>query len=99
MAFNWTEISSNWMQWVFTGYYKIIGDVWFYPLVFFGIIGYVYALSNSATAAAVIISLVFSIFGITGIFSASPEYVQISWIIVIISFSAAFTALFAGRKR
>lgn len=99
MEINWETINANWMDFFLQGYMRIVGSTWFYPIVFFGFIGYVYALSNSATAAAVLISLIFGVFGITGIFSASPEFVQLSWVIVIISFSATFTALFAGRKR
>jgi len=96
---NWTNISGNWMEWFFQGYTEILTDVWFYPVLFAGIIGYIYAITHSATAAAVSIALVFGIFGVTGVFAGPSEFAFLSWAIVITAFSAAFTALFAGRKK
>ena len=95
---NWTNISANWMDFFTYAYTNILAD-WFWPMVIAGIVGYIYALSHSATAAAVVICLFFGVYGITGIFAASPEFSFLSWIIVIIAFSAAFVVLFTGRKR
>ena len=96
---NWTNVSSNWMSWFFTGYFVVIGEVWFYPLVFFGIIGYIYALSQSATAAAVAITIMFTVLGVSGIFSSIPEFTAISAGVTVTSIAAAFVAVFVGRKR
>ena len=96
---NWTNISGNWTEWILQGYTGILTDVWLYPVLFMGIIGYVYAITQSATSAAVTIALVFGIFGVTGVFAGPSEFGFLSWAIVITAFSAAFTALFVGRKR
>ncbi len=95
---NWSNISSDWMGWFTKGYVDILG-IWFYPMILAGIIGYVYALSHSVTAAAVLIALAFGVFGISGIFSGVPEFAALSWGIVVASFSAVFVAIFTGRKR
>jgi hypothetical protein len=95
---NWSNISGNWMGWFTEGYTNILG-VWFYPLVFAGIIGYVYALSHSATAAAVTICLAFGIFGVAGIFADVPQFANIMYAVILASFSGAMIAIFAGRKR
>jgi len=98
MDVSWSNISGNWSEWIMTGYTNILG-VWVWPLVFAGIIGYIYTLSHSVTAAAVVICLAFGIFGITGIFAGPSEFSFLSWIIVIMAFSGAFVALFTGRKK
>jgi len=97
---NWTNISSDWAGWIMTGYDNIFQN-WTYPLIFLGVIGYVYCVSRSATAAAASICLVFGIFGITGIFRYPDiaEFSMLSWIIVIISFAGLFTTLFISKQR
>lgn len=97
MAVNWTNISGNWSEWVTSAYTGVLGD-WFWPLVFIGIIGYIYAINKSVTSAAVAICLVFGIFGITGIFADTPEYVLLNAGIVLAAISGAFAAIFIRKK-
>jgi len=97
MPVSWENISGNWTTWVTDAYTGILGN-WFWPLVFFGVIGYVYAINKSATSAAVAICLVFGIFGVTGVFADAPDFVFINMAIVLIAVSGAFTAIFM-RKR
>lgn len=97
MAVNWTNISGNWTTWVTDAYTNILGD-WFWPIVFFGVIGYIYAVNRSVTVAAVAICIVFGVFGVTGIFADAPEFVEINVAIVLIALSGAFVAIFV-RKR
>lgn len=97
-AVNWSNIQGNWSEWITTGYTNIL-NIWVVPLIIAGIIGYIYAVSHSATAAAVSICLAFGIFGITGVFAASPEFGFLSWFIVVTSFAGGFVAIFTGRKR
>jgi hypothetical protein len=97
---NFSNITNSWSEYALTGYTNIFG-VWVYPLLFLGIVGYVYCISRSAITAAVAICLVFGVFGITGVFSypAIAEYSMLSWVIVILSFAGLFTALFVRSRR
>ena len=97
---NWTNISSDWIGWTMSGYDAIFGH-WTYPLIFLGIIGYVYSINRSAMSAAAAICLVFGIYGALAIFRYPDiaEFSMLGWIIVIISFAALFTTLFTMRQR
>jgi len=99
LAVNWTNISSNWIDWALTGYRNIFGD-WVYPIMFLGIIGYVYAVNRSALSAAAAICIIFVVFGATGIFTAENMYFALeAWIIVIVAFAALFVTLIIDKKR
>jgi len=100
MEINWSNISSNWSEFAISGYDSIFGN-WFYPLVFLGIAGYIYCINKSAISTAALICIVFAVFGVTGIFRYPDiaEYSLLSWIVVIVSFSALFTTLFIRRYR
>ena len=96
---NWTNISGNWMDFFMSGYTGIFEN-FTYPLIFLGIIGYVYCITHSAMGAAATICLTFGIYGVTGVFAtgSSAEFSILSWLITLISFSALFVTLFV-RKR
>lgn len=96
--FNWSNITGDWMSWITTGYTNVLGS-WFWPLVFVGIVGYVYAVHKSAIAAAAAILLAFGIFGITGIFAGVAQFSYLFQTITVISFSALFVTLFTMRKK
>ena len=100
MEVNWTNISANWGDFALSGYEYVFGN-FVYPLIFMGIIGYVYAINKSAISAAAAICIAFTIFGITGIFSfpETTQFVTLSWIIVILSFAGLFTLLFTKKGR
>lgn len=98
-AVNWTTISNNWVDFAMSGYTNIFEN-FTYPLVFLGIIGYIYAVNRSAISAAAGICIIFAVYGGTAIFNY-PENVYFSylgWFIVIFSLSGMFTLLFV-RKR
>ena len=96
---NWTIISSNWADFIMTGYDAIFQH-WTYPLIFLGIIGYVYCVNRSAISAAAAICIIFGVYGTTAIFSY-PDVAGFSllgWLITIVSFSGLITLMFV-RKR
>jgi len=97
---NWSNISGNWAEWMMSGYDQIFGH-WTYPLIFLGIIGYVYCINRSAISAAAAICITFTVFGATAIFRYpdTPEFSLLGWIIVIVSFAGLFTLLFTMRQR
>jgi len=97
---NWSNISSNWAEFALTGYDSIFQN-WTYPLIFLGIIGYVYCISRSAMTAAAAVCIIFSIYGFTAVF-CYPDIAGFSmfgWIIVIVSFGGLFTTLFIKKYR
>lgn len=97
---NWSNITTNWVDWLMSGYDNIFGN-WTYPLIFLGVIGYVYCVSRSAMVAAAAICLTFGIFGATAVFRYPDiaEFSVMGWIIVIVSFAGMFTTLFVARSR
>ena len=95
---NWSDITDNWVEYAFTGYSNIFGD-WVYPLIFLGLIGYIYCVNKSAFSAAAAICIIFAVFGVTGIFS-SPDtmyFTLISWVILIFSFAGLFVVLIVKK--
>jgi hypothetical protein len=96
---NWSNISGDWIGWLSTGYEYVFGN-WLWALIFFGIIGYIYAVNRSAISAAAAICIIFGVFGATGIFRF-PEtsmFSMISIIIVVTSFAGLFTLLFVKKS-
>ena len=59
---NWTYIMQNFMEWSTQGYVSALGFL-FYPILFTGIIGYVYLKQQSLVAVAAAILIIFSAFG------------------------------------
>jgi len=96
---NWSNISGNWSEFILSGYKGIFGN-WTYPLIFLGIIGYVYAINRSAVTAAALICIIFGVFGVTDIFatSSTASFSLLSWVITIVSFAALFVTLFMRRR-
>jgi len=95
---NITEImDQGFIDWALSAYETLFG-VWMWPLIFVGIVGYVYAVNKSATAAAVAICLIFGIFGITGIFADVGEFSQFSYVIALFSIAGGFVAVFLNRR-
>jgi len=97
---NWTNISSNWASWIITAYDNIFAN-WTYPIIFLGIVGYVYCLNKSAMSAAAIICMIFGVFGVTGIFRYPDiaQFSMLSWVIAVTAFAGLFTTLFISRHR
>lgn len=77
---DWTYIQQNLIDWSFQGYYAAIGFfVW--PLIFTGVIGYIYLKQESAVSAAVAAIILFAAFG--G-YLLSESFVHVNtWIIVM----------------
>ena len=59
----WSNMTRNFPKYATDAYGAI--DPWFYPLLFFGIIGYVYAYSKSVVVASVAILITLGLFGVT----------------------------------
>ena len=75
-------------------------DPWFYPLLLFGIIGYIYTSMHSVTAAVVGIIITLGIFGVTtSVFEGVPELTQILYLITIIGISMLLFSLLIHRRR
>lgn len=91
-------MEQGFIDWALEAYTVLFG-VWVWPLIFIGIIGYVYAVNKSATSAAVAICLIFGIFGITGIFADVGEFSQFSSLIALFSIAGGFVALFLNKNR
>ena len=98
LEINYSNISQDWMGFFLQGYKSIFG-IWMWPLFFIGLVGYVYAVQKSATAAAVTICIIFGIFGATGALANAGEFTTLSFVLSVFSIAGAFTALFIKNRR
>lgn len=97
---NWSNISADWPDFILSGYQNVFAN-WTYPLIFLGLIGYIYCINRSAISAAAAICIIFGVFGVTGIFAYEDvaEFSMLSWVIVVAAFAGLFTALFTSKRR
>ena len=94
---NFTEIMSNFTSWALQGYETALGFV-FWPLVFTGIIGYVYLKNQSLVALAGGILIVFAVFG--NALMDVQIWINLLYIAVAAITAALFVMLFLhGRNR
>lgn len=94
----WDDFNSGMLQYAIDAFNAI--DIWFWPFVFIGIIGYLYAAMESVTVAVVGILITFGLFATTtSIFADVPELSQFLYIIAIIGITLLITALFIKRMR
>lgn len=98
LEINYTNISQDWMGFFLSPYKNILG-IWMWPIVFIGLIGYVYAVQKSATAAAVMICIIFGIFGATDALANNLEFTSLSIVLSTFAIAGAFTALFMKSRR
>ena len=97
---NWTNISGDWIGWLSTGYEYVFGN-WLYPILFLGIIGYVYAVNRSAISAAAAICIIFTVFGTTGVLSHpdTSMFGLVSVAIVVFSVAGLFLLVIFEKNR
>ena len=77
-------------------------DPWFYPLLLFGIIGYIYTCMKSVTSAVIAIIITLGIFGATtSIFEGEgvPYMTQMMYIITIMGIAMLLFSLISHRRR
>jgi len=85
------------MQWSMQGYVIALGSfVW--PVIFAGIIGYVYIKNTSAISASVAIIIVFTCFTMTGWIAGVPMLVMLFQLIVALSITG-LVLYFVTRRR
>lgn len=97
---NWSIVSDDWWGYLTSGYDYVFGN-WIIPIVFFGIIGYVYCVNRSALSAAAIICIIFAVFGVTGVFRY-PEiqpFFSVSIAIAVLSIAGMGVLLFTKKGR
>ena len=92
---NFTEIQHNIIPWLTQGYVTVFGFM-FLPIFYMGIIGYVYARMQSATAATIAILVIFSAMG--NAFLKVPLLASFLQIVVALIMSA-LVVYFISRMR
>jgi len=89
----WDNFNNGIFDYMLSTYSAI--DPYFWPLVFIGIIGYIYVAVQSVTVAVVSIIVTFALFGTTtSIFESIPMFSQFLYIIAIVGITCLFVALF-----
>jgi L-cystine uptake protein TcyP (sodium:dicarboxylate symporter family) len=97
LEINWSNISGNWAEFISTGYTNVLG-VWFYPIIFFGLVGYVYTVNRSAYSAAALLCIIFVVFSATGVFANVDTFSQVASGLATIAFAGGFVLLFAIKR-
>ena len=94
----WQDFSSDIFGYAFSAYDAI--EPWFWPFVFVGIIGYLYAGMQSVTVAVVGILITFGIFATTtSVFEEVPAISQFFYIIAILGITLLMVGLVLKRGR
>ena len=94
----WTNFTRSVPQYAVEAYSAV--DPWFYPILFIGIIGFIYTSMNSITAAIIAILITFGIFATTtSIFTEVSELTQFLYIITVVGLTMLIVTLILSKKR
>jgi len=94
----WGNFSEGVPQYAMEAFSAI--DPWLYPIVLFGIIGYIYGCMQSVTSAIIAILITLGIFSVTtSIFEEVPEMTQILYIITILGLTMLLVSLLLHKRR
>jgi len=102
MAMNFTEIIGNFTSWSLQGYtdstYAVVG-VFFWPMMFMAVFGYVYIKQQSAVAAVVASIIIFAAFGATGVFAGAEIFTQMMHLFTALILTALFLVILSKRRQ
>ena len=94
----WSNMTKNFPKYATDAYSAI--DPWFYPILFLGIIGYIYAYMRSTTVAVVAILITFGVFAATTtVFNQADTLVTFMYIVVIIGIVSLIVTFVMHNKR
>ena len=71
---------------------------WDYPIFFLGLIAFIYLVTQSATAAIVVMLITVGLYGTTEIFLEVPDVMLILYIFVILTLTSLFAFLIYKRR-
>lgn len=89
---NFTNITSGYIEWATQGYVIALGFI-LWPLVFTGVIGYVYLKQQSLVAAVAAILIIFAVFSNALILAVQP-WINVLYVGVSVISAALFVYLF-----
>ena len=102
MAMNYTEILGNFTKWSLQGYtdssYAVVG-IFFWPMIFMAVFGYVYIKQQSAVAAVVAAIIMFSAFGATNVFAGVEIFTQMMHLFTALILTALFLVILSKRRQ
>ena len=94
----WTNFTRSIPQYAVDAYAAV--DPWFYPILFIGIIGFIYTSMNSITVAIIAILITFGIFATTtSIFTEVSELTQFLYIITVVGLTMLIVTLILNKRR
>ena len=93
----WNNSTDNFMQYAIDAYSAI--DPWFYPILLFGIVGYVYTYMRSTIAAVVAIFITLGIYGATGIFNGTYELTLFMYIVALVGVVALIVTFVQSKQK
>jgi hypothetical protein len=92
----WTNFSGGIFEYALSAYNNL--EPWTYPLIFLGVIGYMYSATHSVITAIVAILITFGIFATTtSIFVDVPDLGLFLNIVTLVGISALIFSFFAKR--
>lgn len=97
MGYLWSNFTDGFLDFGMSAYGSL--EPWVYPLVFVGIIGYVYASTKSLTVAIAAIIFTFGIYGVTtNVFEAVPDINLFLYIISVIGILLLIVSFIFKRR-
>lgn len=96
--FNFTYWQQHLIEFSIRGYVRSIG-FFFWPMLFAGVIAYIYIKNQSAVSAAAGILIIFSCFVTSGVLLAIPSFVLLMQGVVILAISGLVTYFFVKRRQ
>jgi len=92
----WTNFSNGLIEYAMDAYSNV--EPWTYPLIFIGIIGFVYTATHSIITAVAAILIVFGIYATTvNVFENVPDVSLFMYIVTLVGISALIFTLFARK--
>lgn len=94
----WENFSTDIVGYATSAYSSV--EPYFWPLIFIGIIGYIYAGMQSVIVAVVGILITFGLFATTtSIFEAVPQITQFFYIVTVIGICMLIAAIIIHKRR
>lgn len=92
----WSNMTENFPKYATDAYSAI--DPWFYPLLFFGIIGYVYVYTKSVVVASVAILITLGLYGALDVVGTGGV-MNFMYIVVVIGIGSLIITFIKNYRR
>jgi len=97
MAISFTNFSGDFINWSLTPFQTYVGFM-MWPIIFTGVIGFVYVITENIGSTVAAIFIIFALFGTTNAFIQAPEFSSIFFLISALGLSGLVLTIFIKRR-